>query len=117
MVGLYPLSNLTTPENYSMVSAFFSSQSVTVATTLPNYLLPAPSYTAPSYTFNTSVPWRTRRNCIFRARHQHLFTLASTRRLETLVLTTNSIGIFVPYDPDALSDSEWDSHHSNEHRR
>ncbi|KAF8183918.1 aspartic peptidase A1 [Pholiota molesta] len=35
--------------------SFISANSQTVATTLPNFLLPTPSFTTPPYTFNTSV--------------------------------------------------------------
>lgn len=37
------------------MSAFFSSESATVATTLPNFVLATPTYTTPPYAFNTSV--------------------------------------------------------------
>lgn len=37
------------------MSAFFASESATVATTLPNFVLATPSYTTPAYAFNTSV--------------------------------------------------------------
>ncbi|KAI0359850.1 acid protease [Trametes cingulata] len=56
MVGLYPLSNASTPtEPAASISAFLASASATVATTLPNFLVPTPSFTTPPYTFNTSV--------------------------------------------------------------
>ncbi|TFK47833.1 acid protease [Heliocybe sulcata] len=56
MVGLYPLNNATAPvESPAQVSALLSSASATVATTLPNYLLPTPSYTTPAFIFNTSI--------------------------------------------------------------
>lgn len=57
MIGLYPLRNATdVPETPSAVSSILSSLSATVATTLPNFPLSTPSYTAPAYIFNTSVP-------------------------------------------------------------
>lgn len=56
MIGLYPLSNATTVQPPAVVSAFFSTASATVATTLPNSLLATPAYTTPAYAFNTSVP-------------------------------------------------------------
>ncbi|THH09160.1 hypothetical protein EW145_g2211 [Phellinidium pouzarii] len=57
MIGFYPLSNVTTfSENSSYISAFFSSASATVTTTLPNVLLPTPSASTASYLFNTSIP-------------------------------------------------------------
>ncbi|KAI0833486.1 acid protease [Trametes gibbosa] len=59
MVGFYPLANTTapvTPESAASVASFLASYSATVATTLPNFLLPTPSPTVPAYTFNTSVP-------------------------------------------------------------
>lgn len=56
MIGLYPLSNATIAQNASVISSFFSSQSLTIATTLPNVILTTPSATTPAYIFNTSVP-------------------------------------------------------------
>lgn len=57
MIGLYPLSNTSAlSENADEVSSFFSSLSVTIATTLPNSLLSTPSVTTADYIFNTSVP-------------------------------------------------------------
>lgn len=57
MIGLYPLSNISSvTQNASHISSFFSSESLTVATTLPNVILSTPSATTPSYVFNTSVP-------------------------------------------------------------
>lgn len=56
MIGLYPLSNSSTlDESPTLVAAFFSSVSATVATTLPNYPLATPTYTTPPYALNTSV--------------------------------------------------------------
>ena len=58
MIGLYPLANTTvsaTPEPVSVVSEFFASYSATVGTTLPNFLLPTPTFSTPTYAFNTSV--------------------------------------------------------------
>src|ERR1700733_14094728 len=56
LIGLYALSaanaTIETPE---AVSAFLSSESATLATTLPNFILSTPTYTTPLYTFNTSV--------------------------------------------------------------
>ena len=53
MIGLYPLTNASTPvESPALVASFFSS---VFPTTLPNYLLATPTYTTPPYTFNTSV--------------------------------------------------------------
>ncbi|KAI0367775.1 acid protease [Pilatotrama ljubarskyi] len=58
MIGFYPLINSTaSPESAASVSAFLASYSATVATTLPNFVLPTPSsFSTPAYTFNTSVP-------------------------------------------------------------
>lgn len=56
MIGLYSLQNATNvSESSDSVSAFFSSISATVATTLPNFLLSTPSYPTPSYGLNASV--------------------------------------------------------------
>jgi hypothetical protein len=57
MIGLYPRNNASVPvEPFAAVESFFSSESATIATTLPNYLLSTPAYTTPPYAFNTSVP-------------------------------------------------------------
>jgi hypothetical protein len=56
MIGLYPLSNVTTPEQSSVVTSFISSASEIVGTTLPNSLLVTPSATTPAYSLNTSIP-------------------------------------------------------------
>lgn len=56
MIGLYPLyaSNVTV-ESAGAVSSFLASESIMVATTFPNFLVPTPTYTTPPYVFNTSV--------------------------------------------------------------
>ncbi|KAI6105209.1 hypothetical protein EDD16DRAFT_1714004 [Pisolithus croceorrhizus] len=57
MIGLYTKSDASaTVELPMVVSAFLSSASVIVATTLPNYILATPSCTVQPYMFNTSVP-------------------------------------------------------------
>jgi hypothetical protein len=57
MIGLYPRNNASTSvEPLAAVESFFSSESATIATTLPNFLLSTPTYTTPPYAFNTSVP-------------------------------------------------------------
>ena len=57
MIGLYVSPNASAiVESPTSISAFLSSVSATVATTLPNYVLATPSFTTPPYTFNTSVP-------------------------------------------------------------
>jgi len=56
-LGLYPLrpaSAVAIPP--ASLSSLFSSLSLTVATTLPNYVVTTPSLTTPPYTFNSSVP-------------------------------------------------------------
>ena len=59
MIGLYPLRNDTniTAQNQSPteILSFLSDNSATITTTLPNYLLPTPTFTTPPYTFNASV--------------------------------------------------------------
>ena len=57
MIGLYPLYNNTniTTQSPSDISSFLSAASATIATTLPNFLVPTPTYTTPPYGFNTSV--------------------------------------------------------------
>jgi len=55
-IGLYPLASPNaTVETAEQISAFLSSQSATLATTLPNYILATPTQTTPPYTFNASV--------------------------------------------------------------
>ncbi|EPQ54079.1 acid protease [Gloeophyllum trabeum ATCC 11539] len=57
MIGLYPRNNASAPvESPQYISSFMSAASATVATTLPNYLLPTPSYSTPPFAFNTSIP-------------------------------------------------------------
>ncbi|TCD61595.1 hypothetical protein EIP91_008181 [Steccherinum ochraceum] len=57
MIGLYPLNNATAPaQPFDEVLSFFSTASETIATTLPNFPIPTPSFTTPLYAFNTSVP-------------------------------------------------------------
>ncbi|KAG0705700.1 acid protease [Suillus ampliporus] len=57
MIGLYPRNNASAPvQPFAVVQSSLSSESATIATTLPNYLLATPSYTTPPYAFNTSVP-------------------------------------------------------------
>ncbi|KAF5371826.1 hypothetical protein D9615_009576 [Tricholomella constricta] len=56
LIGLYPIRNTTgAPETPDSVASLLSSLSATIATTLPNFLLPTPSYSTPPYAFNTSV--------------------------------------------------------------
>ncbi|KAF7986478.1 hypothetical protein HWV62_31273 [Athelia sp. TMB] len=55
-IGLYSIASPNaTVESATQISAFLSSQSATLATTLPNYVLATPTYTTPPYTFNASV--------------------------------------------------------------
>lgn len=55
-MGLYALNNQTTlQQNATFLSSYFSVNTATIATTLPNSLLSPPSYTTPPYAFNTSV--------------------------------------------------------------
>ena len=55
-MGLYALNNVTTlQQDPTFLSSFFSANTATIATTLPNSLLSPPSYTTPPYAFNTSV--------------------------------------------------------------
>lgn len=56
-LGLYPLRPASAvPLSPASLSSLFSSLSLTVATTLPNYVVTTPSLTTPPYTFNSSVP-------------------------------------------------------------
>lgn len=57
MIGLYPCNNASAPvQPFSVVESAFASESATIATTLPNFILSTPTYTTPSYAYNTSVP-------------------------------------------------------------
>ena len=56
LIGLYPLQPAAVPLPPASLSALFSSLSLTVPTTLPNYLVPTPTLTTPPYLFNSSVP-------------------------------------------------------------
>ncbi|KAI9440055.1 acid protease [Lactarius indigo] len=56
-IGLYPLQPPSAvPLPQASLSALFSSLSLTLATTLPNFVVSTPTLTTPSYIFNTSVP-------------------------------------------------------------
>ena len=58
LIGLYQLNNASNlTETSDTVNSYLSINSATVATTLPNFVLPTPTYTTtPPYIFNTSVP-------------------------------------------------------------
>ncbi|KAJ4477163.1 acid protease, partial [Lentinula aciculospora] len=56
MIGLYSLSNVTTPDSTAVINSFLASASKVIGTTLPNSLLLTPSATTPAYSFNTSTP-------------------------------------------------------------
>lgn len=56
LIGLYQLNNASNlTETSSAVNSYLSMHSATVATTLPNFVFPTPTFTTPPYTFNTSV--------------------------------------------------------------
>jgi hypothetical protein len=56
LIGLYQLNNASNlTETPDAVTSYLSVHSATIATTLPNFVLPTPTYTTPPYTFNTSV--------------------------------------------------------------
>jgi len=54
-IGFYPLKNASETVEATAVAAFLSSVSATIATILPNSLLSTPTFTTPSYGFNSSV--------------------------------------------------------------
>jgi len=57
LIGLYQLNNASNlTETSNAVNSYLSINSATVGTTLPNFVLPTPTYTTPPYTFNTSIP-------------------------------------------------------------
>lgn len=56
MIGLYPLNNASTlVETPAELEAYFSEISTVVPTTLPNFLVPTPTFSTPPYLFNASV--------------------------------------------------------------
>ncbi|KXN89112.1 Aspartic protease [Leucoagaricus sp. SymC.cos] len=65
-IGLYPLdSNISSPNTAATPSASAQPSptsitpfipQTTIPTTLPNFLIPTPTFTTPSYMYNTSVP-------------------------------------------------------------
>ncbi|KAK7033121.1 hypothetical protein R3P38DRAFT_3186668 [Favolaschia claudopus] len=55
-IGFYPLNNGSETEDAASIAAYFASVSATIPTTLPNSLLPTPSFSTPSYAFNSSIP-------------------------------------------------------------
>ncbi|CAA7266854.1 unnamed protein product [Cyclocybe aegerita] len=58
LIGFYSLSNTTnttTTQPPDSILSFLSANTATVATTLPNFLLPTPSFTTPPLALNTSV--------------------------------------------------------------
>ncbi|KAF8501514.1 acid protease [Russula emetica] len=57
LIGLYPRQSASAvPLSPASLSALFSSLTLTVPTTLPNFVVPTPTLTTPPYTFNSSVP-------------------------------------------------------------
>jgi hypothetical protein len=56
LIGFYPLRVGAVPLPPASLSALFSSLTLTVPTTLPNFLVSTPTLTTPTYIFNTSVP-------------------------------------------------------------
>lgn len=57
LIGLYPRRSASAvPLSPASLSALFSSLTLTVQTTLPNFVVPTPTLTTPPYTFNSSVP-------------------------------------------------------------
>ncbi|KAI0001510.1 aspartic peptidase domain-containing protein [Russula compacta] len=57
LIGLYPLQPTpVVPLSPASLSALFSSLALTVPTTLPNFVVPTPTLTTPSYIFNSSIP-------------------------------------------------------------
>lgn len=57
LIGLYPRRPASAvPLSPASLSALFSSLTLTVQTTLPNFVVPTPTLTTPPYTFNSSVP-------------------------------------------------------------
>ena len=55
LIGLYPLNTTNSTQSAGDVASFLSANSVTLATTLPNYILSTPTYTTPPFSLNTSI--------------------------------------------------------------
>ncbi|KAF8968111.1 aspartic peptidase A1 [Flammula alnicola] len=58
LIGLYSLqndTNITQAQTSSAILSFLSSNSETFTTTLPNFILPTPSFTTPPFALNTSI--------------------------------------------------------------
>ncbi|KAI0303828.1 aspartic peptidase domain-containing protein, partial [Multifurca ochricompacta] len=71
LIGLYSRQPTpVVPLPPASLSALFSSLSLTVPTTLPNFVLPTPTLTTPSYLFNASVP--TSISLLATLRHLHI---------------------------------------------
>lgn len=105
MIGLYALSNPNaTVESADAVSKFLSSESATLATTFPNFVVPTPTYTTPPYMFNSSVSApangivpsglaTSTYSALLESHHSNvtaLPTIAGLPTLATLVLTDSS---------------------------
>ena len=57
LIGLYPRRSASAvPLSPASLSALFSALTLTVQTTLPNFVVPTPTLTTPPYIFNSSVP-------------------------------------------------------------
>ena len=56
LIGLYPRQSASAALSPASLSALFSSLTLTVPTTLPNFVVPTPTLTTPPYIFNTSIP-------------------------------------------------------------
>ncbi|KAB5591909.1 Actin cytoskeleton-regulatory complex protein pan1 [Ceratobasidium theobromae] len=53
-IGLYPLTPDMVTDTETSISMTLSAESATIETTLPNYVLPTPTYTTPRYLFSPS---------------------------------------------------------------
>ncbi|KAF7374899.1 Aspartic protease [Mycena sanguinolenta] len=54
-IGFYPLNNATETAEAPVPTSYFATMSETVTTDLPNSLLSTPSFSTPTYAFNTSI--------------------------------------------------------------
>ncbi|KAJ6513263.1 acid protease [Mycena sanguinolenta] len=54
-IGFYPVNNATETTEAPVPTSYFASMSETVTTVLPNSLLSTPSFSTPTYAFNTSI--------------------------------------------------------------
>ena len=106
MIGFAPMRNNSAPAvSPDAVSSFLASESLVIQSTLPNVLLPTPTYSTPPYLFNASmtVPTRLASSGIGASTYSRLITKATITYLPTITpsptlmvfTTTNESGLTV----------------------